>query len=86
MRLGATVRSAGPDEFAVWRTAEELDLTVSCNGSTEDFTDQKFSDLVQALPRLRVVVEFSAATTGPTRSPWRNVGAYSNSRGFRMSI
>jgi L-fuconolactonase len=69
VRLGATVRSAGPDEFAVWRTAEELDLTVSCNGSTEDFTDQKFSDLVQALPRLRVVVEHLGGHNRPDSLP-----------------
>jgi len=57
VRLAATTRSPGTDGLAIWRTAAELGLAVSCSGSSNDFGSREFAQLVQALPELTIVLE-----------------------------
>ncbi len=57
VRLRPTTRSTGDDPLALWRTAERLDLTVSCGGSSAEFASPEFASTIQALPGLRVVIE-----------------------------
>jgi L-fuconolactonase len=57
VRLAASARSPGTDEFAIWRTAAELELPVSCGGSSAEFAREDFAALVAAFPELPIVVE-----------------------------
>ncbi len=57
VRLSATTRSPGDDPLALWRTAAQLKLTVSCHGKSRDFASPDFSELVQAMPELLVVID-----------------------------
>src|SRR5579883_447557 len=69
VRLQATTRSPGDDPLAIWRAAERLGLSVSCAGTTETFTSEEFAGLVQAVPRLRIVLEHLASVSYPERDP-----------------
>lgn len=57
VRLSATVRSPGADPLAIWRTAAELDLTVTSGGTLDEFGSKAFAEIPQTFPNLRVVVE-----------------------------
>jgi L-fuconolactonase len=57
VRIAPGVRSPGKDPFAIWRVAANLNLTVSCGGSSADFAHREFLALVQLLPTLRIVIE-----------------------------
>jgi L-fuconolactonase len=65
VRLRAPMRSPGDDPYAIWRTADQLGLAVSCAGTATDFASAEFADLLQALPTLKVVVEHMASTNKP---------------------
>lgn len=65
VRLAATTRSPGDDEFAVWRAAAELGLAVSCGGSVRDFSSVEFRELVRALPSLVIVLEHLGGHNAP---------------------
>ncbi len=66
VRLRPFARSPGSDPYAIWRTAGELDLTVSCSGhSAADFCDADFARLIQALPGVRFVIEHLGAMNHP---------------------
>jgi L-fuconolactonase len=56
VRLRATDRSPGDDPLAVWRAAAELGLTISCP-VPPDLAVDEFSALLDAVPRLTVVLE-----------------------------
>jgi len=75
VRLAATTRSPGADGLAIWRTAAELGLAVSCSGSSKDLGSREFAQLVQALPQLRIVLEHlgghSRADTDVSGDRWR---------------
>jgi L-fuconolactonase len=57
VRLPPETRSPGDDPLAIWRKAAELGISVSCGGSGAEFASDRFSELVQALPSLTIVVE-----------------------------
>jgi len=50
-------RSPGADPLAVWRKAAELGMSASVGGPTEVFASAEFSQLAQALPNLKIVIE-----------------------------
>ncbi len=57
VRLWGDERSPGADPLAIWRRAEELGTVVSCAGSAAMFASSEFAQLVEALPRLPMVIE-----------------------------
>lgn len=57
VRLRANTRSPGDDPLAIWRTAAQLGLSVSCGGGTAQFVAPEFADVLQAFPDLPIVVE-----------------------------
>lgn len=57
VRLRPTTRSRGADPLAIWRTAAELGVAVSCIGNSLQFAADEFAQLVAALPNLPIVVE-----------------------------
>ncbi len=67
LRLYAHQRSPGPDPLAIWKRAEELGLTVSCQGEVEEFASEQFAGVVEAAPRLPIVIEHLAGATPETR-------------------
>ena len=69
VRLRATVRSPGQDPLAIWRAAERLDLAVSVAGSGEAFGSDDFRQIVEALPRLKIVVEHYGGVQRPGAEP-----------------
>lgn len=69
VRLGPTARSAGEDPLAIWRTAARLGLAVSCGGGTDAFIAEEFSQLVEALPNLTIVLEHLAGVSRPDSDP-----------------
>lgn len=74
VRLAATARSSGDDALAIWRTAAELELSVSCGGATSDFLAEEFARLVQAVPTLRIVLEHLGGANHPGRERWEDRG------------
>lgn len=65
VRLRPTTRSPGEDPLAIWRAAERLGLVVSCGGDSAEFASDMFADTIQALPRLRVVIEHLGGLSRP---------------------
>jgi L-fuconolactonase len=59
-RLAADTRSPGDDPLALWRAAERLGLAVSCQPSGDALATDEFAGLVEALPRLPIVLEHLA--------------------------
>jgi len=57
VRFSATTRSPNRDELAIWRTAAELGLPVSCGGSSADFASEEFTGVIRAFPALPIVLE-----------------------------
>ncbi|MCA9859566.1 MAG: amidohydrolase [Thermomicrobiales bacterium] len=57
VRLEASTRSAGSYPLAIWRRADELGLSVSCNGSTIDYLTPHFRSVLDELPALPIVIE-----------------------------
>jgi len=69
VRLRATIRSPGDDPLAIWRAAERLGLAVSAPGSADAFASDDFRQLVEALPRLKIVVEHYGGVQRPGAEP-----------------
>jgi L-fuconolactonase len=69
VRLRATTRSPGDDPLAIWRAAERLGLAVSVAGSGDVFASDDFRQLVEALPRLKIVVEHYGGVQRPGAEP-----------------
>lgn len=65
VRFSATTRSPGTDPLAIWRAADQLGLPVSCAGSAAEFAVDEFAQLVEALPKLPIVLEHLAAVSRP---------------------
>lgn len=57
VRLRPETRSPGDDPLAIWRTAAELGVAVSCIGKATDYASSEFSHLIEQLPNLNIVVE-----------------------------
>jgi len=60
VRLTATTRSPGPDQFAIWRKAAELGMVVSCMGTVDDFSSDQFAELVAEFPTIPIIIEHLA--------------------------
>ena len=67
VRLSATTRSPGGDPLLIWQEAERLGLSVSCAGAASDFAAPEFSELVEALPGLSIVLEHFGSLSRPDR-------------------
>ena len=65
VRLDCTDRSPGDDPLAVWRTAAELDMTVSGRGVSDESGAQTMATIARELPNLRIVVEHLGAWNKP---------------------
>lgn len=61
VRLRPETRSPGDDPLAIWRTAEQLGIAVSCIGNAMDYASDDFSQLIDQVPDLNVVVEHLGA-------------------------
>jgi L-fuconolactonase len=57
VRLFAVSRSPGPDPLAIWKTAEQLGLGVSCSGRMPYYASAAFAELVESVPRLNIAIE-----------------------------
>src|SRR5262245_22246406 len=57
VRFHQTARSPGDDPLMIWRVAQRLGLSVSCNGKGAYYASEAFADLVAALPDLPIAVE-----------------------------
>jgi predicted TIM-barrel fold metal-dependent hydrolase len=60
VRLTTTTRSLGPDRFAIWRKAAEIDMVVSCMGTVEGFSSDQFVELVSEFPKMPIIIEHLA--------------------------
>ena len=65
VRFRPTTRSTGKDDLAIWRTAESCGLAVSCVGNSTTFSAPEFEAIVQAFPKLKIVLEHLGATSKP---------------------
>jgi L-fuconolactonase len=65
VRLRMFNRSPGKDPLAIWRTAEQLGLSVDCGGSAILFGSEEFARLVESLPDLTIAVEHLGANARP---------------------
>jgi L-fuconolactonase len=65
IRLRPTARSPGENPLAIWEAAQSCGLTVSCVGNSQAHAASEFSQLVCALPRLRIVLEHFGGTSQP---------------------
>jgi L-fuconolactonase len=65
VRFRPDTRSPGDDPLAIWRKAQDLGLPVSCGGTGAAFASPAFADLVQALPRLSIVLEHLGSVNHP---------------------
>jgi L-fuconolactonase len=63
VRLRANERSPDEDPLAIWRAASRLQLPVSCLGNGRAFADDAFSELVEELPELVIVLEHLGGIT-----------------------
>ncbi|HEV8636191.1 MAG TPA: amidohydrolase family protein [Chloroflexota bacterium] len=65
LRLRPTARSAGDDPLAIWRAAERLGLSVSCGGTGPEFAAPAFGEVVESVPRLKIVIEHLGSVGRP---------------------
>jgi L-fuconolactonase len=72
VRLAASDRSPDGDPLAIWRTAADLGLTVTCGGASTEFSSPQFTALVQALPELRIVIEHLGGESAPEPNSGRS--------------
>jgi L-fuconolactonase len=69
VRLRPETRSPGDDPLAIWRTATELGLPVSCCGTSAEFASGDFGELVGSFPHLPIVVEHLGSLNHPDGEP-----------------
>ena len=65
VRLRPAARSPGRDPLAIWRTAEECGMAVSCVGNSAGFASPEFFALAADLPKLKIVLEHLGGTSTP---------------------
>jgi len=65
VRLRPEARSPGNDPLAIWRTAEYENLAVSCVGTGETFAAPEFSEVLETLSGLPIVLEHLGAGNHP---------------------
>jgi L-fuconolactonase len=66
VRIPAKVRSAGNDPFAIWKAAAAANLPVSCSGTTADFMDPSFVQIITTVPHIPIVLEHAGGAYGST--------------------
>lgn len=69
LRLKAGLRSASDDRFAIWRTAAELGLAISCSGLTVDYLDDELTLCAQAAHSVALLLSISAPHQRSSRKP-----------------
>ena len=70
VRWRVNTRSPGSDPLAIWRTAERLGLAISCPGTGSDWASEETYRLLQAVPKLQVVMEhLGLSRYDPNREP-----------------
>lgn len=62
IRLRPQDRSPGDDPLAIWRAAERLGLSISCGGLGPDFAAPAFAEIVEAIPKTKIVIEHLGGT------------------------
>ena len=65
IRLKPGSRSPGSDPLAIWRTAANLGLGISCGGSASDFADDEFARVIESVPEAHIVIEHLGAVNHP---------------------
>lgn len=85
VRLRPDSRSPGADPHAIWRTAAECDLAVSCVGPAAGFLSPGFAELVAGVPKLPIVLEHLGGWARPdcdaseaTRAGIRDLARFAN--------
>lgn len=77
LRLRPEARGPGEDPLAVWRTAEECRLAISCGGTSANFLAPEFADLAEQFPGMTFVAEHCAGWTRPDcdreEATWRGI-------------
>jgi L-fuconolactonase len=64
-RLRAEDRSPGDDPYAIWRTAAELGVPVSCFGVNAAFASDDFQALLDEVPDVTIILENLAFVGSP---------------------
>lgn len=80
VRLRHDDRSPGDDPLAIWRTASELKIPVSCFGINAGFSTEEFRELVEELPDLTIVLENLAFVGGPENTDEQRATAWGLAR------
>ena len=62
VRLRPHDRSPGDDPLAIWRAAERLGLSISCGGLGPDFASPAFAEIVETVPKAKIVIEHLGGT------------------------
>lgn len=65
VRFSATTRSPGADPLAIWTAAARLGLSVSCGGGAPAFASPDFARVLEAFPRLPIVIEHLGSVNHP---------------------
>ncbi|MBL8552126.1 MAG: amidohydrolase [Hyphomonadaceae bacterium] len=65
LRLRPDARSPGDDPLAIWRTAQEAGMAISCGGPAPIIAGDAFAELVGALPGLTIAVEHLGGWSRP---------------------
>jgi L-fuconolactonase len=65
VRLLPDTRSPGDDPLAIWRTAADLGMTVSCGGTASAFASDDFASVFESFPSLPIVVEHLGSVNHP---------------------
>jgi L-fuconolactonase len=65
VRLLPETRSPGDNPLAIWRTAADLGLTVSCGGTAAAFASDDFAGVFESFPGLPIVVEHLGSVNHP---------------------
>lgn len=68
LRLDASSRSPGKNQFTVWEKASDLGLVISCSGTTEEFASSEFKGLVAQYQDMNIIIEHMAGAKPDTKS------------------
>ena len=69
VRINGSVRSPGDDPFAIWKAAARLGLSITSGGQSADFATEEFTQILQMIPEVPVVLEHLASVNNPTGDP-----------------
>jgi len=90
VRWRPEARSPGADPYAIWRTAAECGLVVSCVGTAANFIAPAFAQLAEALPQLSIVMEHLGGWARPdcdgTQATREAIGALARLPNVHMKV